>query len=319
MFSTEEMEQVSADIDGTLGDYQPDDGRSWWATTADGARRPVRLQYFHEKSPTTASLLTDDRLLRIGRLADDGHRHRSEGNAIEALVKPIGVVEGISDVPWHKDCSLGRHSYRCCSLTVGISVTGADEHSGQLAVVAGSHRALVQPAFVRRSWGLPEVALPTRTGDVTVHCSCTLHMSYPPIERERRVMYTDFVLSPPAGDSVAPGGAAEIARVREQAYKTVNQTPGHLAGHRFERAGPAPQASGTGPSSPDKGRSLPRRLGENVEVRWILTPGRHCGRSSRRAQHRRDGVDVGKGIRAARWERGDRAPQHSPRSPRPSG
>lgn len=229
VFSTEEMEQVSADIDGALGDYQPDDGRSWWATTANGARRPVRLQYFHEKSPTTASLLTDDRLLRIGRLADEGHRHRSEANAVEALVKPIGVVEGISDVPWHKDCSLGRHSYRCCSLTVGISVTGADERSGQLAVVAGSHRALVQPAFTRRSWGLPEVALPTRTGDVTVHCSCTLHMSYPPVERERRVMYTDFVLPPRAGDSVAPGGAAEIARVREQAYKTVNQTPGHLA------------------------------------------------------------------------------------------
>ena len=41
-------------------------------------------------------------------------------------MKPIGIVEGISDVPWHKDCSLGRHSYRCCSLTVGISVTGAD-------------------------------------------------------------------------------------------------------------------------------------------------------------------------------------------------
>ena len=38
-----------------------------------------------------------------------------ENNRIEALVKPIGVVEGISDVPWHKDCSLGRHCYECCS------------------------------------------------------------------------------------------------------------------------------------------------------------------------------------------------------------
>ena len=48
-------------------------------------------------------------------------------------------MKGISDVPWHKDCSLGRHSYECCSLTVGISVTGADAESGQLRVVAGSH------------------------------------------------------------------------------------------------------------------------------------------------------------------------------------
>ena len=43
-------------------------------------------------------------------------------------------------------------------------VTGADERSGQLGVVAGSHRALVQPAFFRDSWGLPAVPLPTRTG-----------------------------------------------------------------------------------------------------------------------------------------------------------
>ena len=46
------------------------------------------------------------------------------------LFKPLGVTQGISDVPWHKDCSLGGHSYRCCSLTVGISVTGADATSG---------------------------------------------------------------------------------------------------------------------------------------------------------------------------------------------
>ena len=228
VFTAGEMEQVDAEIDAAVADYEPDDGRSWWATTVDGTRRPVRLQHFHEKSPTTASLLTDDRLLRIGRLADEGHRLRTEGNAIEALVKPIGVVEGISDVPWHKDCSLGRHSYRCCSLTVGISVTGADERSGQLAVVAGSHRALVQPAFFRSSWGLPEVALPTRTGDVTVHCSCTLHMSYPPVERERRVMYTDFDLPLRAGDATASTGEAAIVRVRERAYKTVNQAPGHI-------------------------------------------------------------------------------------------
>ena len=57
-------------------------------------------------------------------------------------MKPLDVVEGISDLPWHKDCSLGRHSYRCCSMTVGISVTGADAATGQLRVVAGSHRAL---------------------------------------------------------------------------------------------------------------------------------------------------------------------------------
>ena len=35
---------------------------------------------------------------------------------------------------------------QCFGLTVDISVTGADERSGQLAVVEGPHRALVRPA-----------------------------------------------------------------------------------------------------------------------------------------------------------------------------
>ena len=228
VFTEEEMTQVSAEMDAALPLYVPDDGRSWWARTSSGEHRAVRLQWFHEHSPTTAALLRDDRFLRIGRLTTDGHVARAGGNHVEALVKPIGIVEGISDVPWHKDCSLGRHSYECCGLTVGISVTGADERSGQLAVVAGSHRALVQPTFFRRSWQLPEVALPTRTGDVTVHCSCTLHMSYPPIDSERRVMYTGFLLPPRAG-----GGDGvnfdPLATIRERAYKTVSQTPGHIA------------------------------------------------------------------------------------------
>ena len=225
VFTEDEMRAVSGEMDAAMSDYAPGDNRSWWATTKDGTPRLVRMQYFHTASPTTRGLLADDRLLRLARVTDDGHRLRKPGgnsNIVEALVKPIGVVEGISDVPWHKDCSLGSHSYRCCSMTVGISVTGADAESGQLRVVAGSHRALIQPAFVRRDLDLPQVDLPTRTGDVTIHLSCTLHMSQPPVARERRVLYTDFSL--PAQEGGDPG-EAKIKRIREAAPTTVSQEP----------------------------------------------------------------------------------------------
>ncbi len=222
------MAEISADMDRALPTYARDDGRSWWAKTANGDDRCVRMEYFHEHSTRVRDLLAGDRFLRIGRLVEGDYVARTTGNRIEALVKPIGVVEGISDVPWHKDCSLGMHSYRCCGLTCGISVTGADARSGQLRVVAGSHRALVQPAFVRSSSDLPIVDLPTETGDITVHCSCTLHMSQPPVERERRVMYTGFGLPPKeqAGE-VQQRAMAAIGAVRESAYKTVSQAPGH--------------------------------------------------------------------------------------------
>lgn len=225
-FTEEEMAAVSRDIDAALPTYSEGDGRSWWAGVADGGRRCVRLQHFDEHSPTTTALLDDDRLQRIGRLIGDGHRNEPRRNRVEALEKPIGVVDGISDVPWHKDCSLGMHSYECCRIVVGISVTGADASSGQLRVVAGSHRALVQPAFVRKEWGLPIVDLPTRTGDLTVHTSCTLHMAQPPVDRERRVLYTDFGLPRLAEDDAAFAERRRtIRRVREGSYRTVSQAP----------------------------------------------------------------------------------------------
>jgi hypothetical protein len=229
-FDPEAMSRISSDMDRALPTYERDDGRSWWAKTADGRDRCVRMQFFHEHSPTTVDLLAGDPFARIGNLTDDGYVPRHIGNRIEALVKPIGVVEGISDVPWHKDCSLGMHSYNCCSLTVGISVTGADDRSGQLRVVAGSHRALVQPAFVRRESSLPIVDLPTVAGDATLHCSCTLHTAQPPVERERKVMYTGFGLPPlaPAGEARSRA-VASISAVREGSYKNVSQPPARTA------------------------------------------------------------------------------------------
>jgi hypothetical protein len=222
----EEMEQISRDMDAAFPLYEPDDGRSWWAETSSGEHRAVRLQQFQEHSATAAAILDDDRLLRVGRLTGDEYIPR---RTTEALEKPIGVVKGISDLIWHKDCSLGMHSYMCCGLTVGISVTGADADSGQLAVVPGTHRALVQPAFYRPLWGLPVRDLPTKTGDLTVHCSCTMHMSHPPKTSERRVLYTGFALAPRTGRGVPVQDSAALREVREAAYKNVSQPPSPVA------------------------------------------------------------------------------------------
>jgi ectoine hydroxylase-related dioxygenase (phytanoyl-CoA dioxygenase family) len=217
VFSTDEMQEISADIDRATPTYQTGDGRSWWARTRAGEHRPVRLQNFQEHSPRLAALLEDARYLAIADLTSDGHRdgRRRHGNAAEALVKPIGVVEGISDVTWHKDCSLGRHSYQCCGITVGIAITKSDAASGQLCVVAGSHRASLPLKGLRDDLDLPRIGLPTSPGDVTVHLSCTYHMSIPPQSAERRVVYTGFGLPPRPHDSAERHDA--LRQIRERA------------------------------------------------------------------------------------------------------
>ena len=225
VYDEHEMATIASDMDACAPTHTEGDGRSWWATVADGTRRVVRMQGFDDHSPTAAALLADERLDRIGALAGGGHERRTgTANRIEALFKPIGVTDGISDVPWHKDCSLGRHSYECCALTIGISVTGAGPRSGQLHVIPGSHRALVWPSLLDPSTlGMPDVALATETGDVTVHLSCTLHRAEPPTERKRKVLYTGLRLVPRDRAATTAARKRMVDDAREQAPLTMSQ------------------------------------------------------------------------------------------------
>lgn len=214
VFEPGEMAAISADLDAAVAEARPEEGRAWWARGGDGAMYAARILGFNEKSPTLRALLRDERITRLGRFTDDRYVQRDPEteDAAEGLLKKIGVSEGISDVPWHKDCGPGMHSRRCCALTIGICLTPADRESGELGVVAGSHRANVQGGGVRRDLDLPRVPLPADAGDVTVHCSCTLHMSRPPVSRERRVVYTSLALAPRPGEVVPK---QERAGVRE--------------------------------------------------------------------------------------------------------
>jgi hypothetical protein len=212
VFGEREMAEVSRDLDAALARARKDDGASWWAGDARGVEQPVRILFFHEQSPALAELLGDPRLTWLAELTGDDHDASRIG--AEGLVKPLGIRTGLSDLPWHKDCGQGGHSYTCSGLTVGISITGAGPTSGALGVVPGSHRANVPSAGRDRSLDLPPVQLATRTGDLTVHCSDTLHRAHPPVERPRKVVYTGLRLRPLPGDVLprVPSRAQRAAR-----------------------------------------------------------------------------------------------------------
>lgn len=199
VFEQDEMATLAADIDEWIANATPSDGESWWATNEDGIDQAVRVLFFLEKSPALRQIVADERYQWLAQLTGDGHQH--SGNA-EGLVKPLGIVKGLSDLPWHKDCGQGRHSYMCNSMTTGISVTGADRMSGALGVICGSHRANTIATGRDPKLDLSARVLETNTGDITVHCSDTLHRAHPPIERPRKVVYSHFALPPLPGDVV---------------------------------------------------------------------------------------------------------------------
>jgi hypothetical protein len=229
LFRVDEMEAIAGDFETAAQHYQKGDVRAWYATTKDDREHLVRMEGFDHYSETTRTLIEDDRLQRIGRIPGCNlASSRKPGQRAAALVKPIGVVKGISDLPWHKDCSLGRHSFECCGLTVGLSITGADSQSGQLRVLAKSHRALIWPApCIQPRLDLRAIDLPTRSGDVTVHLSCTQHMSQAPVTHTRKVVYTGFGQVAADADQAA-SNRARIDEIRGRAHTSVSQDPGYL-------------------------------------------------------------------------------------------
>jgi hypothetical protein len=206
------MAEISEDLDRALAEAKPDDAASWWAGDSEGKQHPVRVLWFHTKSDALRELLADKRLQWLADLTGDSH----DGSklAAEGLIKPLDIQTGLSDLPWHKDCGQGMHSYSCNGMTVGISVTGAGLESGALGVVPGSHRANIQTALLDSSLDLVPIKLETRTGDITVHCSDMLHCAHRPIERPRKVVYTGFRLAPLSGDVVPKPSVAEETAAR---------------------------------------------------------------------------------------------------------
>src|SRR5262249_9803136 len=121
VFTEAEMRAVSAELDDAIAGVSRDDGNSWWARTEDGWYAS-RVLGFNQKSPALRELLRDERFRTIGTFTDDTfvQRNPEKGDSAEGLYKKVGVLEGISDVSWHKDCSMGGHSRHCCGLTVGL-------------------------------------------------------------------------------------------------------------------------------------------------------------------------------------------------------
>jgi hypothetical protein len=236
VFDGGELATIGDDIDEWLAQATPDDGESWWARDDQGVDQPVRVLFFYDKSAALRDLVHDERYEWIGDLTGDGHQHRRGG---EGLVKPLGIVRGLSDLPWHKDCGQGMHSYICSGLTCGISVTGADRTSGALGVIPGTHRANTMATGRDPKLDLQTRMLETETGDVTIHCSDTLHRAHPPVDRPRKVVYSGFGLPALPGDVIEPDpryskqARAELTSVQDRIEAADNpDAPGrYRAGH----------------------------------------------------------------------------------------
>jgi hypothetical protein len=216
VFARHELERIAAAAERIRAAAQPGDGRSWWAKRADGAPVLCRLIYLGLAAPEIAALSDDPRLRRLAGLAGEPLRptlDRCDGPSL--VIKHPAVVEGLSDLPWHRDCGLGGHPVTCPALNLGVQLDAATAEAGRLLFVPGSWRASCHRRDLERP-GLPVVAVDTEPGDLTVHVGDTLHAAPPPAGGGpgRRTLYVTF-MPERAFDAIPPGrGYNDVIRAR---------------------------------------------------------------------------------------------------------
>jgi ectoine hydroxylase-related dioxygenase (phytanoyl-CoA dioxygenase family) len=195
VFSADEIEDLRAEVEAARAAAKPDDGKSWWATQADGTDVCCRVIYLNQQSRRIDALGDDARLARLAGIGAPGltvERDCLDGMGV--VIKNPDVTAGLSDLPWHRDCGLGGHPVLCPSVAIGIQLDAASAATGQLQFLAGSHRGSSHPLRPDDVERQPVVAVDTEPGDVTVHFGDVLHVAPPPTGSSdlRRALYVTF-------------------------------------------------------------------------------------------------------------------------------
>jgi len=180
VFSAAEIDVLLGEARVLAGEARPGDKLSWWSKDAGGREVLCRVTRAAAK-PRLASLPDDTRVLALAGLARTPLVHRDgEGNGVTVIFKNPGIHQGLSDLPWHRDCGLGGHALMCPTLIVSVYLTRATQETGELRFLPGSWNracAFAEASDPRAPRGVSFAAEP---GDVSVHFGDVLHAAPPP-------------------------------------------------------------------------------------------------------------------------------------------
>jgi len=176
VFRPDEVERFGREVEHARSKTTPGDPFSWWSVDASGREVVTRINYLGRHSPELQALSHDPRLARFARLAGETLRvcdDRLDGPMV--FIKNSNVVKGNGDLGWHVDDGIGGHQVMCPLIQAGIQLDRANPENGQLKVLAGSHRYSKHWIGWGEEGNLPDVALETEPGDLTLHFGDAMH------------------------------------------------------------------------------------------------------------------------------------------------
>lgn len=162
------------------------DQESWWGKNEAGESVLCRVLR-PGKEPKMRSLHGDPRLERIARLTDVPLEHKQgpeDKDGLALLWKQPGVVEGLGDLPWHRDCGMGGHASMCPTAVLSVFLGPNTPEAGQIRFLPGSWQSSFPFAEGTDEAAPHGVGPPAQPGDVTFHYGDGLHVAPPPTGTE---------------------------------------------------------------------------------------------------------------------------------------
>jgi hypothetical protein len=181
VFAQSECAGFLAEAHELASEARPGDKLSWWSKDAAGRELLCRVTRAADK-PRLATLPRDARVKSLAALARAGLVHRpGEGNGVTVIFKNPAIREGLSDLPWHRDCGMGGHALMCPVVIVSTYLTRANAETGELRFLPGSHEKSCGAYIDTASDGAPRgVSFDADPGDVSVHFGDVMHAAPPP-------------------------------------------------------------------------------------------------------------------------------------------
>ncbi|MCP5065499.1 MAG: phytanoyl-CoA dioxygenase family protein [bacterium] len=173
------FQQAAAELHSTA---VPGDRKSWWGKNAKGEEVLCRVTTARTAT-AFQDLYRDPRLTGLIDLSDTELKARAGTGTYEGgtvIYKNPDMVEGLSNLPWHRDCGMGGHSLNCPLIILSVFVTPLNADTGELRMLPGSQQGSCPPLDADNPHAPAGVALAAEPGDVSLHYGDTMHAAPPP-------------------------------------------------------------------------------------------------------------------------------------------
>ena len=182
VFSPPEIERLRGQARSVEAEATHGDKRSWWGKNARGESILCRVTRCGSIVPELRNLLRDPRITGLAALSPTPlvPRELGDEDGITVLIKNPEMTEGLSDLPWHRDCGMGGHASMCPVLVFSIYLEPSRPETGELRMLPGSHvgsLGFFEATDPRAPRG---VGLAADPGDVSLHYGDIMHAAPPP-------------------------------------------------------------------------------------------------------------------------------------------